>query len=210
MSTTEARSQWQIDQANEKDRKAACIREFAAVIGGRAVENDYDGPCEVKATIGGAPIEFRPDWHKRRWRVCVVAPRCPDGTYVYIHGDPIPDVSVSMDRPADAILADVRRRLVPAALAWLEKANARADANAKHEAAIVASMDALRAAAKAAGLKCSECTYNKRAPGCDGTMFVGGSVVRVSANWYQIERPTWDKAEAVAAAIASMGKDGDE
>ncbi len=204
--STDTKPQWQIDRETERAERAETIRSFANAIGGTAAENDYDGLYEVLAKIEGVDVEFRPDWHKRRWCACTVAPRNPNRHPVQIHGEPAPSVTVAMDRAPDAILADLRRRLVPDALAWLEKANAKADGAAKHEAAIVASMEALRAAAKAAGLKCRESAHQSRTPGNDGTLFINGEAVRVSANWYQIERPTWDRAESVVSAIASLRK----
>jgi len=190
----------------ERARKASVVTEFAKAIDGDVRSNDYDGPCEVSKDIDGAPIEFRPDWHKRRWCVSVNPPTMPGGNCcVTIRNDPRPEATVAMDRSPDAIIADVRRRLVPDAIAWLEKARAVVDSANRHESAIAASIESLRTSAKAAGVKVQD-GGQRRTPGNEGVLWVDGEMVRVSANWFGIERPNWDKAENVVAAIRTMRK----
>jgi hypothetical protein len=204
--STATKDKLEIERDAEKARKSDIVTSLAESVGGEVRTNDYDGPYEIAKDIGGVLCELVPDWHKRRWVVTIDPPRSPNRTPITLHGDPRPSCTVAMDRAPAAIVRDIERRFVPVALAWLERANAKAGGEAAHEAAIAASIEAVKSAAAAAGLKCRESSHYPRQPGCEGQLWINGQHVRVSANWFQAERPQWPDATALVAAIALMRK----
>lgn len=204
--STHTPSAYELELQAEKKRKADELRDFAKAIGGMVDTDRDDGePRQVLRQFGGLDgieVYFHPCWRgKPRWNIGLHKP--PNVT---LYNDPVPSITASKDRTPEALLRDVKARLMPAAVAWLGRANAKRTAELEYDAKIQANIDALIAAAKAAGLDPREATHQKRCEGGDGTVWVAGESVRVCSDRFVIERPDWPSADATLAAIRLMGK----
>lgn len=191
---------WEQKRDREKAEKIAEYRRFASGVGGKVdIDREYGTAQRVRFTVSdnGTDIAFSADlvWNKPRWSI---APELPKD---WKHSGERPSITCDKARGADAILRDIRSRLLADSREWLAKCQEATQSRDEYTKATHDTFAALESGCKARGLKFQ--AGREDDPHCRAA-WVGSAMLRVQGTSIYAERLTWKNPDACAAALEGI------